>query len=52
MEEIKVGDLMIGSYIRDIWSDKRFFKVTELRKDKVFYGDCFKSKYKNVRPIP
>lgn len=51
MEEIKAGDIMIGNYIRDIWSENGFFKVTELRKDKVFYGNCFKAKYEDVRPI-
>lgn len=52
MEEIKAGDIMIGNYIRDIWSDNGFFKVTEIRKDKVYYGNCFKAKYEDLRPIP
>ena len=55
MEERKTmqkTDLMIGNYIRDIWSEDGFFKVTELRKDKVLYGNCLKAQYKNVRPIP
>lgn len=43
---------MIGNYIRDIWSENGFFKVTELRKDKVFYGNCFKAQYKDIQPIP
>lgn len=52
MEEIKAVDIMIGNYIRDIWSDNGFFKVTEIRKDKVYYGNCFKAKYEDLRPIP
>ena len=49
---IRVNEIMIGNYIRDVWSDNGFFKVTELRKDKVFYGNCFKAEYENIRPIP
>lgn len=51
-EQIKETEIMIGNYIRDVWSENGFFKVTELRKDKVFYGNCFKAEYKNIRSIP
>lgn len=52
MEEIKAGDIMIGNYIRDIHSENGFFKVAEIRKDKVLYGNYFKAKFKDIRPIP
>lgn len=52
MEEIKAEDIMIGNYIRDRWSENGFFKVTEIRKDKVFYGNCFKARYEDLVPIP
>jgi len=51
-EEIKPTDLMIGNYVRDIHSEYGFFKVLELRKDIVKYGNLFKAKYDDLRPIP
>lgn len=49
---IQVNELRIGNYIADIWTPNGLFKVTELRKDKIFYGNCFKAKYDDIRPIP
>lgn len=44
MEEIKVGDLMIGNYIH--------IKVTEISKKTVRYGFDYKARYEDLRPIP
>lgn len=49
---IQANELRIGNYIADIWTPNGLFKVTELRKDKIFYGNCFKAKYDDIRPIP
>lgn len=49
---IQAKELRIGNYIADIWTPNGLFKVTELRKDKIFYGNCFKAKYDDIRPIP
>lgn len=49
---MKAQDIRIGNYIADIWTPNGLFKVTELRKDKIFYGNCFKAKYDDIRPIP
>lgn len=49
---MKANELRIGNYIADIWTPNGLFKVTELRKDKIFYGNCFKAKYDDIRPIP
>lgn len=49
---MKANELRIGNYIADIWTPNGLFKVTELRKDKIFYGNCFKGKYDDIRPIP
>lgn len=49
---IQANEIRIGNYISDIWSPNGLFKVTELRKDKIFYGNCFKAKYDDIRPIP
>ena len=52
MEEIKAGDIMIGNYIRDVWSPNGFFKVTQLKKYSAEYGKDFTALYENLRPIP
>lgn len=52
MEEIKAGDIMIGNYIRDVWSPNGFFKVTQLKKYSAVYGKDFTALYENLRPIP
>ena len=49
---MKANEIRIGNYIADIWTPNGLFKVTELRKDKIFYGNCFKAKYDDIRPIP
>lgn len=49
---IQANEIRIGNYIADIWTPNGLFKVTELRKDKIFYGNCFKAKYDDIRPIP
>lgn len=51
-KDIKATDLMIGNYITDVWSPNGMFKVTELEKDKVHYGNGFTAEYGNIRPIP